>query len=298
MDARICCTVVNYLGTLIKSDVFPNHPTSDIEDAFSFNFPDYIPASPDYVPTLSGNTPSESLNNSYGFVPIAMAPKRTSTSVTLAMTQAAIRQLVADSVATALEAQAANMENADNTNRNPEPREAPPIEIEEAYKITWSEFKNLLIKKYCPRIVVKKMEDEFYNLIVKGNDLKTYVRRFHEFYRRITPKIEGKNPSELMLSTQLRTVGILETFPCVEDVDYVIQDFVVLCVRFATRWATRPSTAKTKSQPLETTEMKSYPYSQKKIEAMHPSVHIYSQTIPLYLPTKSRDEISFKGGRL
>ncbi|GKD79870.1 hypothetical protein Tco_1342491, partial [Tanacetum coccineum] len=28
----------------------PNHPTSDIEDAFSSNFPDYIPASPDYVP--------------------------------------------------------------------------------------------------------------------------------------------------------------------------------------------------------------------------------------------------------
>ncbi|GJX87617.1 hypothetical protein Tco_0339631 [Tanacetum coccineum] len=27
----------------------PNHPTSDIEDAFSSNFPDYIPASPDYV---------------------------------------------------------------------------------------------------------------------------------------------------------------------------------------------------------------------------------------------------------
>ncbi|GKB02002.1 hypothetical protein Tco_0830046, partial [Tanacetum coccineum] len=41
------------------------------------------------------------------------------------MTQAAIRKLVADSVATALEAQAANMANADNTNRNPEPREVP-----------------------------------------------------------------------------------------------------------------------------------------------------------------------------
>ncbi|GJT76368.1 hypothetical protein Tco_1043093 [Tanacetum coccineum] len=27
----------------------PNHPTSDIEVAFSSNFPDYIPASPDYV---------------------------------------------------------------------------------------------------------------------------------------------------------------------------------------------------------------------------------------------------------
>ncbi|GKA96106.1 hypothetical protein Tco_0818201 [Tanacetum coccineum] len=54
-----------------------------------------------------------------------MAPKRTSTSAALAMTQAAIRKLVAISVAAALEAQAANMANADNTNRNPEPRETP-----------------------------------------------------------------------------------------------------------------------------------------------------------------------------
>ncbi|GJS24990.1 putative reverse transcriptase domain-containing protein [Tanacetum coccineum] len=57
---------------------------------------------------------------------------------------------------------------------------AQPIGIEEAYKIPWSEFKKLLIKKYCPRTEVKKMEDEFYNLTVKGNDIKTYVRRFQE----------------------------------------------------------------------------------------------------------------------
>ncbi|GKD67427.1 reverse transcriptase domain-containing protein [Tanacetum coccineum] len=55
---------------------------------------------------------------------------------------------------------------------------AQPIGIEEAYKIPWSELKKLLIKKYCPRTEVKKMEDEFYNLTVKGNDLKTYIRRF------------------------------------------------------------------------------------------------------------------------
>ncbi|GKD67704.1 hypothetical protein Tco_1321794, partial [Tanacetum coccineum] len=136
------------------------------------------------------------------------------------------------------EAQAATMANADNTNRNTGPREAPvarkcsykefmscqpfnfkgtegavglirwfertesvflcsnytedykvkfatgtltekalswwnlfaqPIGIEEAYKITWFEFKTLLIKKYCPRTEVKKMEDEFYNLTVKGH---------------------------------------------------------------------------------------------------------------------------------
>ncbi|GKB02503.1 hypothetical protein Tco_0830592 [Tanacetum coccineum] len=59
--------------------------------------------------------------------PTTMPPKRTSTSAAPAMTQAAIRQLVADSVAAALEAQAANMANTNNTNRNPEPRETPAI---------------------------------------------------------------------------------------------------------------------------------------------------------------------------
>ncbi|GKB95722.1 hypothetical protein Tco_0981859 [Tanacetum coccineum] len=41
----------------------PNHPTSNIEDAFSSNFPDYIPASPDYVLASPGNTYSSSSNN-------------------------------------------------------------------------------------------------------------------------------------------------------------------------------------------------------------------------------------------
>ncbi|GKE42955.1 reverse transcriptase domain-containing protein, partial [Tanacetum coccineum] len=111
-----------------------------------------------------------------------MPPKRTSTSEAPAMTQAAIRKLVADSVTAALEAQAVTMSNADNTNRNTREREAPVARKlqEEAYKITWVEFKKLLIKKYCPRTKVQKMEDEFYHLTVKGNDLKTYVRRFQE----------------------------------------------------------------------------------------------------------------------
>nr|GFD54554.1 hypothetical protein [Tanacetum cinerariifolium] len=47
-----------------------------------------------------------------------MAPKRTSTSAAPAMTQATIKKLVSDSVAAALEAQAATMANADNINRN------------------------------------------------------------------------------------------------------------------------------------------------------------------------------------
>ncbi|GKB54146.1 reverse transcriptase domain-containing protein [Tanacetum coccineum] len=149
-----------------------------------------------------------------------MAPKRTSTFAAPAMTRAAIRKLVADSVAAALEAQAATMANTDNTTRNTRQRETHitrkcsykefmncqpfnfkgmertiglirwfkrtksvflrsnctedykvkfaigtlteealswwnsfgrPIGIEEAYKISWSEFKKLLIKKYYPR---------------------------------------------------------------------------------------------------------------------------------------------------
>nr|GEU57961.1 reverse transcriptase domain-containing protein [Tanacetum cinerariifolium] len=333
----------------------PNHPTSDIKDAFSSNSPDYILASLDYFPASSGNispdssndltkylltslaispyhndpyiiqaydaipspyaiialpvvlplsrvlslppmfdsrdffsskkisplkdtetpvkspilvSPSLSLGSSspvrsttsppdYPFDELSkwswyettkkMPPKRTSTSVAPAMNQATIRQLIDDRVAAALEVQAANMANTGNANRNPEQAPvarkysykefircqpfnfkglegavglirwfermksvfsysnctedykvkfatgtlteealswwnsfAQPIGIEEAYKITWVKFKKLLIKKYYPWTEIQKMEDEFYHMTVKGNDLKTYVRRFQE----------------------------------------------------------------------------------------------------------------------
>nr|GEZ48209.1 reverse transcriptase domain-containing protein [Tanacetum cinerariifolium] len=126
-----------------------------------------------------------------------MAPKRTSTFAVLAITQAAIRKLL-DSIVIALEAQAANMANIDNTNRNTEPKEAHV-----ARKYSYKEFmscqlstskvrKAMLdssaglneLNQYSPVVTamrnVKKMEDEFYNLAVNGNDLKTYVRRFQE----------------------------------------------------------------------------------------------------------------------
>ncbi|GJW98753.1 hypothetical protein Tco_0180561 [Tanacetum coccineum] len=54
-----------------------------------------------------------------------MPPKRTSTSAAPTMTEAAIRQLITDGVTVALKAQAAAMANADNPNRNTEPREIP-----------------------------------------------------------------------------------------------------------------------------------------------------------------------------
>ncbi|GJW35188.1 retrotransposon protein, putative, ty1-copia subclass [Tanacetum coccineum] len=49
----------------------PDHHTSNMEDAFSSNFLNYLPpASPDYIPTSPGKTYSSS-SNSFGIVPLA-----------------------------------------------------------------------------------------------------------------------------------------------------------------------------------------------------------------------------------
>nr|GEZ20839.1 reverse transcriptase domain-containing protein [Tanacetum cinerariifolium] len=96
-----------------------------------------IPSSPSSSPVRSTIPPSDypfdesiftELDNSLWIIPRPlgvnqMALKRKSISAAPAMTQAAIRKLVADSVAVALEAQAVTMENADNTNRNTEESE-------------------------------------------------------------------------------------------------------------------------------------------------------------------------------
>ncbi|GJW45268.1 putative reverse transcriptase domain-containing protein [Tanacetum coccineum] len=238
----------------------PDRPTANLEDAFSCNFPNYVPpASPDYILNSPGKT-YFSASNSFGISPLAsptlslfpddpymkalqaiytqkspipspiiippktqefffsegllsptksssstpMPPKRASTTEAPAMTQDAIRKLVADSVTSALEAQAATMVSAGNPDRNIGPTGTPavktgnykefiscqpfyfngtegaPMGIEQANQITWTELKRLLTNKYCPRTEIRKMEEELYNLIVKGNDLKPYVRRFQE----------------------------------------------------------------------------------------------------------------------
>nr|GEX61867.1 hypothetical protein [Tanacetum cinerariifolium] len=59
--------------------------------------------------------------------PILMPPKRTSTSATLAMTEATIRQLITEGVAAALEVHATAMANADNPIRNTGPKEIPVV---------------------------------------------------------------------------------------------------------------------------------------------------------------------------
>nr|GEZ40338.1 reverse transcriptase domain-containing protein [Tanacetum cinerariifolium] len=133
----------------------PNHPTIDIEDVFFSNLLDNTLASPNYFLASLGNIsldPSDNLSK-YLLASLAISPfhdmqaynvvankppippqdpitlptiltlspipsKRTSTSEASAMTRVAIRKLVADSVATALEAQAATMASTNNPYRN------------------------------------------------------------------------------------------------------------------------------------------------------------------------------------
>ncbi|GJV03665.1 hypothetical protein Tco_1337234 [Tanacetum coccineum] len=71
-----------------------------------------------------------------------MPPKRTSTSEAPAMTQAAIRKLVADSVAAALEAQAVTMAITNNPNRNTRPT-GTPIARKGNYKDNCAEENNV-----------------------------------------------------------------------------------------------------------------------------------------------------------
>nr|GEZ69210.1 reverse transcriptase domain-containing protein [Tanacetum cinerariifolium] len=88
-----------------------------------------------------------------------VAPKRTSTSAAPAMNQATIRQLIDDRVAAALEAQAANIENTDNTNKNPKPREVPvacwTYPLEEEGKSEKKRLENVPIVRDFPEVFLE-----------------------------------------------------------------------------------------------------------------------------------------------
>ncbi|GJW73685.1 hypothetical protein Tco_0133055 [Tanacetum coccineum] len=199
-----------------------------------------------------------------------MAPKRTSTSAAPAMTQAAIKKLVADSVATALEAQAATMANTDNTNRNTEQRETPV-----ARKCSYKEFMSCqpfnfkgtegaagLIRwlNELNRTEVKKMEDEFYNLTVKGNDIKTYIRRFQELAILCPTMVPNSEKlMEVFIEGLSRSIEGNVTASKPQTLEEAItitqrlmdQDLALSSVRLARRWVTRPGTVETKGQQLE-----------------------------------------------
>nr|GEW73160.1 reverse transcriptase domain-containing protein [Tanacetum cinerariifolium] len=145
---------------------------------------------------------------------------------------------------------------------------AQPIGIEEAYKITWSEFKRLLIKKYCPKTEIKKMKEaititqRLIKQIIKHNSIQetTDHKRKLEDKRNTTngnnnnyrnnnhnndyhqQQLKGKKLSGLMMPPRLRTKSILkikvtqETFLGVQDALYIKQEISLPSVGLATKW--------------------------------------------------------------
>ncbi|GJW27308.1 hypothetical protein Tco_0041119 [Tanacetum coccineum] len=70
--------------------------------------------------------------------------------------------------------------------------------------------------------------------------------------------IEGKKPLGLMLSPQLKMVGILEAFPCVRNALCITQDLALSSVRHATRYGYCKNLKKTvKTGQTRTRERKS-----------------------------------------
>ncbi|GKC18891.1 reverse transcriptase domain-containing protein, partial [Tanacetum coccineum] len=49
-----------------------------------------------------------------------------------------------------------------------------------AYAMDWKTLKKMMTVKYCPRVEIKKLEIELWNLKVKGTDVASYTLRFQE----------------------------------------------------------------------------------------------------------------------
>ncbi|GJT62779.1 putative reverse transcriptase domain-containing protein [Tanacetum coccineum] len=66
------------------------------------------------------------------------------------------------------------------------------IRIEAAYAMSWAELMKLMTEVYCPRNEVQKMETGLWNLVVNGNDLTAYTRRFQELVLLCTRMVPNK----------------------------------------------------------------------------------------------------------
>ncbi|GJR85517.1 reverse transcriptase domain-containing protein [Tanacetum coccineum] len=49
-----------------------------------------------------------------------------------------------------------------------------------AYVMTWKTLKKMMTDKYCPKVKIKKLEIEMWNLKVKGTDVESCNQRFQE----------------------------------------------------------------------------------------------------------------------
>ncbi|GJS05359.1 hypothetical protein Tco_0321867 [Tanacetum coccineum] len=177
-----------------------------------------------------------------------MPPKRTSTSAAPAMTQAAIQKLITDGIAAALEAQATAMANADNPNRNTEPREIPVTK-----RGNYKEFiscQPFYFNVLCPNMVPnsEKIIEAFIEGLpqsIEGNVTASKPQTLEEavnIAQKLMDQIlkrnsvqetddhKRKKPSRLM-----ETVDIMDPIPSVGIVHCITQDHALSGVRIVTK---------------------------------------------------------------
>nr|GFC87626.1 hypothetical protein [Tanacetum cinerariifolium] len=79
------------------------------------------------------------------------------------MSEVRMCEIIHDQFATSMNEFMANMNSIKATNNTP-----------------WSEVKKWITKEFCPQSVIQRMEQELYNLRMKGMDIDGYTNRFHE----------------------------------------------------------------------------------------------------------------------
>ncbi|GJS60377.1 putative reverse transcriptase domain-containing protein [Tanacetum coccineum] len=80
------------------------------------------------------------------------------------------------------------------------------VTLDTAHATTWSDFKAMFIRKYCPRNEVKQMENKLWNLIVKGTNLTAYNQRFQELIL-LCPEMCGRHHTDRNALLLVITVG-------------------------------------------------------------------------------------------
>ncbi|GJT01059.1 hypothetical protein Tco_0822228 [Tanacetum coccineum] len=117
-----------------------------------------------------------------------MPPKRTTTTL---MSDAAIKALVARSVADLLAEHEANRSRNRNDNHDSGTgsrrteratdlwnSHVKSVGHNVAYGISWKTLMKIMTDKYCLRGEIKKLEIEIWNLKVKGTDVESYTQHF------------------------------------------------------------------------------------------------------------------------
>ncbi|GJU96715.1 reverse transcriptase domain-containing protein [Tanacetum coccineum] len=122
-----------------------------------------------------------------------MAPKRATrstpaaTAATTSVTNAQLQAMIDQGVTAALAARDANRStNGDDSHVSGTGAltwwnsHVRTVGHDVAYAMTWTDLKKKMTDKYCPRVEIKKLEAELWNLKVKGTDVIGYNQRFQE----------------------------------------------------------------------------------------------------------------------